>query len=269
MDDHEIRDDWFNGLRNGRDDSANDTLRREAAFGCLMAGLGGGVAADRFWYSFETSGFRFAVLDLRTERMPPGGRIWSRTQRDWFQSWLAASADHIKEGRPLFVAGSIPVFPFNDGAGSAEDLGRGDGWSAYPDSLAEFFSLLLKAKVPRLVLLAGNPHLSHVAQGTLADAGHSMSVVSVVASALNAPLPSMGTPRGAIQASLRPAPGSEPGSGPRLSYTTRTQSDEDCACVVEVAGASDGTWTLVASFVGLDGTPPGDLTAVGMTTLVF
>ena len=136
--------------------------------------------------------------------------------------------------KTLFVASSVPIFPFVAGGGTLEDRSRGDGWMAHPDSLAELVGMLVAAKVSRLVLLAGDPHLSHVARGTLDAGGHAISVCSIVSSALNAPLPSLGTARGAIVASWTGDALIAGQSFGAFSYDIEGLCDEDSAAIVDV-----------------------------------
>jgi len=287
IDDHEIRDDWFDGLRASDDLDRNlkprmarhapapaalprlgvlDTERIQAAFDNQTRALLPPGSARRFWYDFQSCGFRIFTFDLRTERGAPGQQLFSSTQWAGFLAWLAESDAEIEAGRPLVLAMSTPLFPFVVDADTPEYRANGDGWVAYPADLRRLLEALLAARVRRLVLLAGDPHISHVAHGKLVANGQSIEICSIVSSGLNAPLPSENTPRGAMVPAWRGnvVVGGAPFG--HLRYTTHQASDEDCAAVVDLQLATgDGSgadrWDVQVEFVGRDSQAMGALTA--------
>lgn len=238
IDDHEIRDDWFDGLRPVSAEAESDSDRLRAAFDYQMAAVDKELRMQQLWYAFESCGFHFAVLDSRTERKGSGGDLWSRAQQRWFTHWLETQQQDAPE-RPLFVVTATPLFPFVDGFDSTEHRANGDDWSAYPRSLAQLLRSVLKAKVRHLVLLSGDAHLSHVAHGSLTCNGHRLEICSIVSSALNAPLPSVNTPRGQVVPRW---------SGPlrfgkrnfgHLAYEVGKTCDNDSAAVVHLQRDAD------------------------------
>lgn len=284
IDDHEIRDDWYRGLRAPDDPDTNIALRTQAPAApppqpCLLdaerltaafdnqasAVVPANTPRGQFWYDFESCGFRVFAFDLRTERHAPSQGLWSAAQWAGFTTWLTASAAEIANGRPLLLAMSLPLFPLLLGACTVEYRERGDGWAAYRPELVQLVRALVTAKVTRLVLLAGDPHISHAASGWLmAPDGHRIELCSVVSSGLNAPLPSENTLRGELAehwaGDLTDDAGNLVG---RLDYTTRQACDEDSAASVDLqlSGDGSGRWQVQVQFIGRDSAPDAALSA--------
>ncbi len=253
VDDHEIRDDWFEGLRATADQAVNDDDARKALRAFQLVGAPCGLpcapAVPCCHYPFSARGFHAYVLDARTERLEPGTSLWSTTQRASFERWVRQSAPD--DGRPLLIVSSVPVFPRNANAGTPEDRQRGDGWTAYPDSLRELVDALFAApELRRVVFLAGDPHLSHWAAGSLQRGGRTIEFDSVVSSGINAPIPFSGWLRRDVLETWEALAGTPeavaPGTDAR--YVTRGCSDDDGFAQVRIERAGAGDWRVDAQF---------------------
>lgn len=243
-DDHEIRDDWFVGVRTNAEQEANDgngfAMMDAYQYLAMPPRLQG-----RRDYQFTSAGFAFHVLDDRFERGAPGTFIWSAAQRAALAAFLlrVGQADPT---RPVFVVSSLPVLPFEIGLGEVEDIARGDGWQSYPASLAELLRAILASSCEFVVFLAGDRHLSHHARGMLSQGARSVRLESIVSSGLNAPIPFANKNVGDMIQTHR---GSVAGlAGVTLDYDIVAASTADGWADVEVGLNAAGAWTVRSAF---------------------
>lgn len=262
VDDHEIRDDWFQGVRATPEQQRNDDDALGALDRWQMLGMPQAVLpplppnrpmVPHRWYTFQSAGFNVFVLDVRTGRQAPGTTLWDTDQREAFASWLTKVSG---PDRPVLIAMSVPLFPWIAGVQGVfepEVRTREDVWQGYPKSLTEFVDALFAPEVPpkQVVLLAGDPHISHHARGILQRGDVTIQVDSIVSSGVNAPLPFSSRVRGDIVDQWEGwLP--ETSTPTILSYQTIASCDSDGFAIVEIAQGAGG-WSVTASFSGCDG----------------
>ncbi len=198
LDDHEIEDNW-EPLPGDAANHANLAEGRAAylRYQRLADPRAPAPASDApLWSTFEANGVPFFIADTRSERRPrdatniADASIMSDTQRDALLAWLSA---HRASPLPKFIACPALPLPRHRRAvqnGSVASALRSDSWDGYRASLAGLLGHIAKERVPNVVFLSGDEHLSLVARVTLrTDAGEPVVVHSVHSSALYAPFP--------------------------------------------------------------------------------
>jgi cholesterol oxidase len=216
LDDHEIVDNWEPRADDVRPDSRMLDGRRSYMDFERAAGPSAEPpirdSTDPMWYRFDLDGFPFFMADTRTERTvrkigdfepkrmlsDDHARLMSRAQFEALLEWLAVPSE-----RPKFVASpsillprhrcAIPTTTRPDGTQSevpARAL-HSDGWDGYPGSFYRLLGWIAAKRIPRVVFLSGDEHLSCVARATIAprDGGEATVVLSVHSSPLFGPFP--------------------------------------------------------------------------------
>ncbi|MEO6030883.1 MAG: alkaline phosphatase D family protein, partial [Burkholderiaceae bacterium] len=244
---HELRDDWFDGVRSTPQQLESEQLAFAAMDAYQYAAMPMAAPAVEAMphrdYGFSAGGFEFYVLDTRFERGAPGTCIGFAKQHERFARWLQ---EHTPaEDRPIFIVSPTPVFPFDVEAGRTEDRMRGGGWQSYPQSLTQLFDALFAAGCVSVVILSGDRHISHRATGSvLHDDGRRITLDSIVSSGLNTPIPFASDHPGDIQTSFK---------GPisphcTLSYTITTESQSTGWAEVRIETDAAGRWLVDAVF---------------------
>ncbi len=148
------------------------------------------------WYHFEQNGFRFFMMDTRTDRSPrcaatiddEDTTLISQEQLADFEEWLNG-CDYEK---PAFVVSPSILFPRHQVASGdfpASAL-NADGWDGYPQSLQKMVRIVADRGCSNLVFLSGDEHLSCDATISITVAGeHACTIRSIHCSGLYAPLP--------------------------------------------------------------------------------
>jgi phosphodiesterase/alkaline phosphatase D-like protein len=109
--------------------------------------------------AFTVGRVRFILSDLRSERDPAGRRMMSAAQDAWLRAELLAARD---AGCPLiFWVSSVPW----NGAPSKDD--RWQGYPAHRTEIADFIKA--NGLVGRVVILAGDAHMTAIDDGTNSD----------------------------------------------------------------------------------------------------
>jgi hypothetical protein len=197
LDDHEVIDNWepspAGTAEPGFVSTALDAYR-QYQHDLVQPG-----AEPPFDYVTNAGGLPAFVLDVRGARQPRTVRGVAGTAdveqalihpdsdfaalRSWLQSKKAL-------GCPLLVVTSVALFPFSRAAlaGRGDRIGL-DDWGGYPRSALALLRVLVEEQAERVVLLAGDRHLSSVSSLWLEGTQGPLEVVSVVSSGTHAPWP--------------------------------------------------------------------------------
>jgi cholesterol oxidase len=213
LDDHEIDNNW-GPLDPGHEPSRIERNQRQKKLGVdafLTYQRGIDPVARRkshnekmpLWYHFEQNGFRFFMMDTRTDRSPRSAAtiddkettLISENQFTDFTKWLDDYIEWLKESgskKPAFVISPSILFPRHQVASGdlpASAL-NADGWDGYPQSLREVVRSVADRGCSNLVFLSGDEHLSCDATISIAiDGQDACKIRSIHCSGLYAPLP--------------------------------------------------------------------------------
>lgn len=196
LDDHEVRDNWQGLAEPGSGEPAKDGAEALRAFDRFQQVLIPrpafmGAARGSKSYRMNPAGVPLFVMDTRSRR------TWRAAAGIEKASIVAeAELDALIESLRLAPAAAVklvmtpvPLLPPERVAGEPmpERL-RSDTWSGFPESARRLLAALRDHEIGRVVLLAGDSHLSSVTSLDLADRP-GLRVVSVVSSGLYAPWP--------------------------------------------------------------------------------
>jgi cholesterol oxidase len=165
-----------------------------------------GLPADEgeLWYTFESNGLPFFVMDTRTQRTLRQARISHEeaelvglNQFKALTKWLDEQHQGRNKDCPKFiVSGSLltPVARQYVGPNDKSCLYRNnDGWAGYPATwrklVKHIVSNPIQKPIQKVVFIAGDHHFSAVAKLTLSSGGRSVTAYQIVASGLFVPLP--------------------------------------------------------------------------------
>lgn len=261
-DDHEVRDNWYHGMRTDGTQAEADALgfesllaHQELATPRVTLASGIPVPASNHDYAFTARGFHVYVLDARYERaFTATMRSMSMCTSQQFarlSQWAkACMAESIRRGepeRPLLVASSVAVLPYDRDVERPEDLRLGDGWQSAPQQLRTLFETLVGAGCRHVVFLAGDRHCSQHVKGEITlDGKPSLRVDSVVSSGMHAPVPFANTRLERLHETFdRQWP-----PGVKVVYETKTSADDACFSLVQIQRKlNDATWTVSCQFV--------------------
>ncbi|WP_342129818.1 alkaline phosphatase D family protein [Hydrogenophaga sp. OTU3427] len=199
LDDHEYADNWQGGERPGQDAAFVNGFEAALAYQWrrnVSPGDGpalGESSVRGFWHRFDVGGIPAFAADTRSERHPavPGSDdamgLMSSAQRQAIEQWLLAHRDEPK----LLCSGSVFGVPERAELSQPALRQRSDGWLAYPQACEWLCTFLVRHQIRHLILIAGDYHLSAVAELRIqAPAiGPDVAALSVVCSGWNAPLP--------------------------------------------------------------------------------
>jgi hypothetical protein len=197
-DDHEVGDHWQGTGPSGTpsEQKVRDALDAYERFQRLLAPDTPmpGAQAQAYGWTACPGGVPLFALDSRTQRtLRNAGNAGSATiapeaqLKALLDALEAAPSDAVK-----LVLSSVPLLPPEVlTRGPAAKARRSDTWSGFPASTVYFLRGLQQRKVRRVVLLAGDSHLSSVSSLTLParDGLEPLHIVSVVSSGLYAPWP--------------------------------------------------------------------------------
>jgi hypothetical protein len=189
LDDHEIADNW----------EPPEPLPAEArpAYEKYQRGL------HPTLNKFDFDGFRFFLLDTRTERSPrkvggPAATLFKKARMDALKLFLQ------NEPGPKFVVSSSMLLPRhrraiqNDARLAADNVSalHSDGWDGYPATLAEVLGFIAKNGLQQVVFLSGDEHRGCIASIELRDSGGTVlaRVHSIHTAAMYAPFPFANSP---------------------------------------------------------------------------
>jgi phosphodiesterase/alkaline phosphatase D-like protein len=201
VDDHEFEDNWpgrADRLARSGDALAREYMKRfryarAAARAMLYSMTPQGAGRRRLWYRYTSGGLPFFVMDTRTERklraadIAPGqATIVAARQMRALKSWLATAPAN----QPKFIVSGSVFAPVAKCYAEQRALWRdGEGWAGYPASWRELTQFIVERQIENVVFLSGDYHLSAMANLTLQSKGRSVQALSIVSSALYAPLP--------------------------------------------------------------------------------
>lgn len=212
IDDHEIANDW----------ASDGGPLTETALAALDEAYNFQMHHDErcFYYSFESLGFPFFVLDTRSERRANVSRddadaLMSGQQRNALASWLRKHGGPSAE--PLFIASGTALAPLTWDVVTHPALAlRSDGLIGFPGFLKWLHDELRHIERP-IVWLAGDLHCSTICTLELEVGDKTVRWLQVCGSGLFAPLPFANTSLQSFAAGG--APVSFAGSGLRLAAT--------------------------------------------------
>lgn len=192
LDDHEVGDNWP-GMQGASPitEEINAALSAYERFqGALApdARIGGNGSHS---YRYFPGGVPFYFLDTRRDRDPRTEDNIGRAQilRSDVMDALCAelAAEGIRESVKFIVSPTPLLPPEAFGSGSLLARLRSDTWSGYPASTARLLRWIRYKCIRRVVLLAGDSHLSSVSTFTFEDCDN--RIISVVSSGLYTPWP--------------------------------------------------------------------------------
>lgn len=273
LDDHELVDNWESRIDDGRPDPDMVAGRRsyekfQRRHGPEMT-LPVGKSAHPLWYVACVNGFPMFVADVRTERDPrtaetvPRARIMRDEQLKALLDWLRDQPRDV----PKIVASSSILLPRHARAiqwNQPESALRSDGWDGYPRSMYRVLAHIAENRIPNVVFLSGDEHLSCVARATLAaKAGAQVVIHSVHSSPLFAPFPFANAERADLVVDDRFEFPAHQTRGQRVTCTVRTEfaraGDGFAVLRFERAG---GGWTMRCAF-DRAGRPPDPIRSEG------
>lgn len=206
LDDHEIEDNWTQDRLHW----PNKKLMFNLAIGTYMSyqwSHGPRNYGRRLFYSFDTAGYPFFVLDTRTQRYMESvtgsledNHLLGRpsldpdepSQLDVLCDWLVAQ-QRDRGDVPKFIV-STSVFAPNPVAARAgapvARLEQSDSWPAFPNTRRALLRTIVERRIQNVVFLCGDVHCSSVAQLSFRGGGaEDLRAFSIVSSALYWPFP--------------------------------------------------------------------------------
>jgi cholesterol oxidase len=126
------------------------------------------------WYTFDSGGLPFFVMDTRTERTLRRAGISAKTdahivgdrQLKALEAWLLAQP----KGKPKFIVSGSVLAPFSKTFVEQPWLYRhNDGWAGYPATWRRLVKHIVANQIRKVVFIAGDYHFSAVAKLTLSS----------------------------------------------------------------------------------------------------
>ncbi len=202
LDDHEIQNDWEAAPRSR---SPHAHAWDQMAQACFVAWQWShsprnawppapDSMARHFWYHFRAGGLPFFMLDTRLERgsryqqlqqRQPAAHIISAVQMDALCDWLLQQ-QALAPSAPKFILSPSVLAPLASREAAAY-RSRGDGWHAYPASLAQLGGFLLDHGIQHVVFLSGDLHAHFACELEFADASQRITAWNIVSSPCHAP----------------------------------------------------------------------------------
>lgn len=195
VDDHEVKDNWQPMPRDGTTETAetkalDNYFYRQSVLN--PSWLPTTTATDSFSFSLLPGGWPLYVLDTRTQRelrTPETfdtAKIVPDKQMAKLLTWLKM-AERACPGCPKFIASASVLLPFERSL-EQQPCWSSDGWAGYPASRAQLLRWIVRLKMPNVIFLAGDAHMSMASVTELAWGGRPpVRIYSVVSSGLYAP----------------------------------------------------------------------------------
>jgi choline dehydrogenase-like flavoprotein/pimeloyl-ACP methyl ester carboxylesterase len=195
LDDHEIADNWQPyQSRRGVDEA--EALAAFERYQQVLNPTRRISAASPRSYAVFPAGVPFWVLDTRSQRVPRqvghGGPyvavenaeiIPQQAMQALFDALSNAPAEIVK-----FIVSPSPILPpERHNPAAPEERLRADNWAGYPTSAFQLLDFIRERNIRRVVILAGDAHLSSVSTFTFEDEDN--QVTSIVSSGLYTPWP--------------------------------------------------------------------------------
>mgnify|MGYP003589251613 CR=1 FL=1 len=267
LDDHEIEDNWTQDRIRDREKRVLFNL----AIGAYMSyqwSHGPRNYDGRLFYSFNSGGYPFFVLDQRTQRYrddesgmldnhllgrPAQDPVNEPSQLDLLCRWLEGLKD---DPRPKFIV-SPTVFAPNPVITTRSDIQKesSDAWPAFPQTRRRLLSHILNHNIQNVVFLSGDIHCSNVSRITFdgGDAARRLKAFSIVSSAFYWPFWfADGEPSNYVHDSVKENDTFviDDAAGLTMDYTTSHFTQKDNFCRIDLDWPSR---RLEARFFGYDG----------------
>lgn len=206
LDDHEIEDNWCQD----RLASPNKKILFNLAIGAYMSyqwSHGPRNYGRRLYYSFDSCGYPFFVLDTRTQRymddVPdtlddnhllgrPSLHPDEPSQLDVLCDWLALQ-QKTRGNAPKFIVSTSVFAPnpvFACAGASVAHCEKSDSWPAFPNTRRALLRTIVERKIQNVVFLSGDVHCSSVARLEFRGGGaEDLRAFSIVSSAFYWPFP--------------------------------------------------------------------------------
>ncbi len=254
LDDHELRDNW-QGPHKTRDHELFRIARSEAWNYQMHHDQVTGQEPTAFWYHFEQQGFPVFVFDTRTERdssQPASevGALIQDTQLQGFEHWLSQQQTVIQQQQPLIIATGSTLGPVAEEFSRYPQLAaQTDSLLAYPGFIQGIYQLLKKYQVNNIIWLAGDKHLSCVADICI-NQDNQLRILHIVASGLFAPLPFVNDR--ADRYHWQQTPTTLRYASPKLSVSSKADlltTDPGHFVRIDITPAPPGHWQLTVSAI--------------------
>lgn len=207
LDDHEIEDNWTMGRLHSSPEKRllfNMAIKSYLSYQWVHSPRNFG---NYLYYSFESQGFPFFVLDSRTQRISddndedltdnhllgrPGKGTGYKGQIDILCDWLIDN-QKSQGDRPKFIV-SASVFVPNEVTTTKGNLqkSKDDSWAAFPNTRKQLLLTIVENNIQNVVFLSGDIHCSNVAEMEFFDAQgvkSNLSAYSITSSAFYWPYP--------------------------------------------------------------------------------
>lgn len=207
LDDHEIEDNWVMGRLHKSPDKRllfNMAIKSYLSYQWVHSPRNFG---NSLYYSFESEGFPFFVLDGRTQRIRddddedltdnhllgrPGKGNKYKGQIDHLCDWFI-DKQKSQGDRPKFIV-SASVFVPNEVTTTKGPLqkSKDDSWAAFPNTRRQLLLCIIENKIQNVVFLSGDIHCSNVAEMEFFDTQgmkSNISAFSITSSAFYWPYP--------------------------------------------------------------------------------
>lgn len=206
LDDHEIEDNWTQD----RIRAPNKKMLFNLAIGAYMSYQWSHSPRNygkRLYYSFDTCGYPFFVLDTRTQRymddIPdtvednhllgrPSLDPSEPSQLDVLCDWLVEQQQTRGDVPKFVVSSSVfapnPVFAIN--GASVRHLEKSDSWPAFPNTRRALLQTIVDRKIQNVIFLSGDVHSASTAELYFRGGGSEhLRAFSLVSSAFYWPFP--------------------------------------------------------------------------------
>lgn len=206
LDDHEIEDNWVMGRLHKSPEKRllfNMAIKSYLSYQWVHGPKNFG---NSLYYSFESEGFPFFVIDGRTQRIRDDndedltdnhmlgrpGKGNYKGQIDYLCDWLIDKQKSLGD-RPKFIV-SASVFVPNEVTTTKGDVqkSKDDSWAAFPNTRKQLLQTIIDNNIKNVVFLSGDIHCSNVAVIEFFDqkgTKSSISAFSITSSAFYWPYP--------------------------------------------------------------------------------
>jgi hypothetical protein len=183
IDDHEIDNDWSRDeLAKGRDAESLFFTAMSSFAAYQWAYSPRNLAIPGFNYRFEAGGYRFLVLDTRTQRVRRGRpAVLAEDQIRALEQWLTEAGS---DGKPRFIVTGSVLAPGLRNADPRHADAAVDTWQMALAQRREVLDLVRKSGTRNVVFLSGDYHCAATAE---LDFGGALMGYAVVAPPFYAP----------------------------------------------------------------------------------
>jgi len=256
LDDHEIEDNW-----------SRDRLKERSKRFLFNVAINAYMSYQwshcprsygrRLFYNFESAGYPFFVLDVRTQRLKgdcedeiDDNHLLGRPSHDPDEpgqlgrllTWLKQEQD-LRGDAPKFIVSACVFVPNGmaerTGLKDEKQLNKSDSWPAFPATRTAILKCIVEHKVQNVVFLSGDIHCSNIAEITFAGspAAKRLKAFSITSSAFYWPFPfADGEPSDYVHDSKRKGQKDtfQCGNGITMDYRASNFTQLDNFCRVEI-----------------------------------